>query len=283
MRLRTRALRVVLVAVAVFSGAAGIAYGTQALTGTTTAATRIFACQLKVLGTIRIVPEGTVCTRYETLISWNQQGEAGPAGQRGADGAAGPVGAMGPQGPVGSAGPQGEPGAKGDPGAPGATGATGATGPAPSLASLNGSACTNADGVASMLTVTVRADGTVGLACPAVAPPPADPEVAVTLANPDQFASALAGQGRNFLYTVTNGDAVDAQLAVSPPASSSTCGSTLAPGTSCFLSYHAVAPPLCDDATGEFTVTATATGRTSKTLVGTYDLLGTLPPGQPCP
>ena len=58
-----------------------------------------YACKSKRLGTIRIVHEGTSCTRWETQISWNQegvQGETGPAGPQGAQGPAGPEGPQGP-------------------------------------------------------------------------------------------------------------------------------------------------------------------------------------------
>jgi hypothetical protein len=94
--LRKRAARIALVSVALFAGAAGVAYGTQALTQTSTATSQIFACQLNNVGTIRIVAAGVACTKYETLISWNVQGAKGEAG---------------PAGPVGPAGTPGAPGA----------------------------------------------------------------------------------------------------------------------------------------------------------------------------
>jgi hypothetical protein len=137
-KLRQRATRVALVSVALFAGAAGVAYATQALTQTTTATTQIVACQLKALGTIRIVADATTCTKYETAISWNvagAKGDTGPQGPQGAPGLAGAAGTdgvngtngvdgkNGVDGAAGAAGPQGPQGPKGD------TGATGAQGP----------------------------------------------------------------------------------------------------------------------------------------------------------
>jgi hypothetical protein len=136
-KLGQRATRVALVSVALFAGAAGVAYATQALTQTTTATTQIIACQLKAIGTIRIVADATACSKYETAISWNVAGAkgdagpqglpgpAGPAGKdgvdgmNGVDGAAGPAGPQGPKGDTGATGAQGPQGPKGDPGSDG--------------------------------------------------------------------------------------------------------------------------------------------------------------------
>jgi hypothetical protein len=139
-KLGQRATRVALVSVALFAGAAGVAYATQTLTQTTTSSTQIVACQLKALGTIRIVTDATACSKYETVISWNVQGakgDAGPQGLQGApglagasgkDGANGTSGADGKNGADGAAGPAGPQGPKGDAGATGAEGPQGPKG-----------------------------------------------------------------------------------------------------------------------------------------------------------
>jgi hypothetical protein len=120
------------------------------------------ACMLRATGTVRLIdpslpssnPLGHCDTRFETQVSWNQQGQAGAAGSSGPKGDAGPpgqqglageAGATGPQGPAGPAGPKGDPcpatdpacvgpkGDQGDPGPagpPGPAGDTGAAGPA---------------------------------------------------------------------------------------------------------------------------------------------------------
>ena len=91
---------------AVFAVGAGVAYAAQSLSTTTT--TVINACQLKQVGTIRIVDNLNKCrATYETPLSWNVQGAAGNAG------------------PTGPAGPTGQAGATGAPGTPGATRASG--------------------------------------------------------------------------------------------------------------------------------------------------------------
>jgi hypothetical protein len=90
------------------------------------------------------------CSKGQTVVSWNQNGVAGPAGRDGVGGPAGPTGptgatgangqngidgatgAAGADGQNGAAGPPGPTGATGPPGGPpgptGPTGATGATG-----------------------------------------------------------------------------------------------------------------------------------------------------------
>ena len=85
-------------------------------------------------------------------------GEQGPAGPAGADGEQGPAGADGEQGPAGPAGADGEQGPAGPAGADGEQGPAGATGPAGPSGSTDGSACTNAAGVAG--TVVSGADST---------------------------------------------------------------------------------------------------------------------------
>ena len=154
MQIRRRSL-VCLAVLGVFGIGAGVTYAAQSLSSTTT--TVINACQLKQLGTIRIVDNLNKCSAgYVIPISWNVQGPAGstgptcpagPAGQAGAPGAkgaAGETGAAGPQGSPGIQGLQGErglPGQDGRPGSPGAEGPegdSGGPGPAGSTAPTGG-------------------------------------------------------------------------------------------------------------------------------------------------
>jgi hypothetical protein len=104
--------------------------GSRALAATSTAV--INACQLKNLGTIRVVTDPSKCNaNLETAISWNvvgPRGDTGPAGATGATGPAGPQGAKGDVGATGPAGPKGDTGATGAKGDTGATGAPGADG-----------------------------------------------------------------------------------------------------------------------------------------------------------
>ncbi len=81
------------------------------------------------------------CSKGQTLVSWNQNGLAGPTGASGVNGTAGQAGATGSTGatgapggngaagPTGAAGPSGGTGATGPTGTNGVAGPTGATGP----------------------------------------------------------------------------------------------------------------------------------------------------------
>ena len=65
----------------------------------------IQSCQLKALGTIRIVKAASDCnTKLETPLAWNAQGPAGAAGAPGTPGLKGDKGDPGVQGPAGPAG-----------------------------------------------------------------------------------------------------------------------------------------------------------------------------------
>jgi hypothetical protein len=66
------------------------------------------------------------CSRDQTVVSWNQNGLAGPTGPTGAPGTNGQNGLAGPTGATGATGPSGGP--TGPTGPTGATGATGANG-----------------------------------------------------------------------------------------------------------------------------------------------------------
>ncbi len=131
---RKRAARLAGVSIALTAGAAGIAFAAQAMTATTTTANVINACQLKNLGTIRIVTDPRHCNAtLEAAISWNVQGskgDPGATGPAGTTGAVGPKGETGATGPAGVAGASGAGGVAGPEGATGATGAVGADGPA---------------------------------------------------------------------------------------------------------------------------------------------------------
>jgi hypothetical protein len=171
-RLRRRVTRIVLVSLVVLAGASGAAYATQAMTQTTAATNQIFACQLKTLGTIRIVAEGVACTKYETAISWNQQGAAGQSGATGATGPAGPAGPEGPAGAAGAAGPQGAAGPAGGPGEKGAdstvAGPQGPKGdqgdPGPNQVA-DGAPCSIAGVTNGVLRITTSSDETLIMRC----------------------------------------------------------------------------------------------------------------------
>src|SRR4051794_6894027 len=71
------------------------------------------------------------CSKHETVVSWNENGAAGPTGAPGAtgqDGVAGPTGATGLAGPTGATGQNGVAGPTGATGLAGPTGATGQNG-----------------------------------------------------------------------------------------------------------------------------------------------------------
>jgi Collagen triple helix repeat (20 copies) len=71
----------------------------------------IHACYDNVSGQMRLYDveddSPRSCGSKETAVSWNQEGQAGPAGPMGETGPAGPAGSQGPTGP------QGEPGVSG--------------------------------------------------------------------------------------------------------------------------------------------------------------------------
>jgi len=106
------------------------------LAPTTASAETLYACKLNGIGTVRMVGATTICSQYETKISWNStgpQGSAGPqgpVGPTGQQGIQGPTGAQGLQGLMGPPGSTGAQGPKGDIGPAGPTGAAGAIGPA---------------------------------------------------------------------------------------------------------------------------------------------------------
>jgi hypothetical protein len=184
-----RRLRLAAVTAGLFAGAAGVAWATGTIASVAGADGRIEGCYQKQNGQLRVLRGGQDCRPSELAISWNElgvagprgatgpQGPAGPAGADGATGPAGPTGAAGTDGqagPTGATGATGPTGADGIPGSDGKTGPPGATGPS-SIAALDGSACTAADGSAATLDVTVAADGSVSLTCGGGAAPPPPP------------------------------------------------------------------------------------------------------------
>ena len=152
----------------------------------------IVGCQKRGGGFLRIVQEAADCRKNERVITWSERGAAGPAGPQGAQGPQGPAGATGLQGPAGPIGPAGAAGPigpagsagaagpKGDAGAKGPAGEQGPAGPpgpagAASLAALDGTACTRADGSAGSVDVVVNATNVVELQCKAGSGPPPPP------------------------------------------------------------------------------------------------------------
>jgi len=122
----------------------------------------IYGCQERLTGFVRIVSGPGKCLQLEIPISWNQDGPIGPIGPTGSAGPQGPTGA---QGPAGATGATGATGSQGPQGPAGSTGPMGPAGPT-SLTALTGTACTAYDGEASVLNITVAANGTVMITCP---------------------------------------------------------------------------------------------------------------------
>lgn len=145
----------------------------------------IVACQ-KPGGFLRVVDSASRCRPNEKVLTWNVRGPAGeqgppgpagPAGPAGPPGPAGPAGEPGPTGPAGPKGADGDPGPAGPPGPqgpPGAQGPQGPPGPA-SVAALDGTACTRADGSSGTVDVVTSASNLVELHCTSQAPPPPPP------------------------------------------------------------------------------------------------------------
>jgi hypothetical protein len=101
------------------------------------------ACVLNNVGTVRLIDPsrsgvlGRCESRFETEVSWSNNGQPGPQGDQGPTGPQGPAGSPGSPGakgdpgatgPAGAQGPQGEKGDPGDPGPAGAQGSQGAKG-----------------------------------------------------------------------------------------------------------------------------------------------------------
>lgn len=97
---------VVAIAAAALLVLAGVAYATIPDGGGV-----IHGCYAKSGGSLRVIDASvTNCSKSETALDWNIQGQQGPQGPQGQQGATGPQGAPGPQGaagPPGPAGPQG--------------------------------------------------------------------------------------------------------------------------------------------------------------------------------
>jgi hypothetical protein len=125
----------------------------------------ITACQKRGKGFLRAVDDASRCRQNERVIRWNARGPAGPAGPPGPAGEQGPPGLAGPAGPQGPPGPAGPQGPQGPPGSGLST-----------IADLQGTACTRADGSAGTLAVVTTAANVVELRCgdggPAPPPPP---------------------------------------------------------------------------------------------------------------
>jgi hypothetical protein len=105
-----RGPRVLVLAGAALATTAGVAFAT--IPGSDGV---INGCYEKRTGILRVIDAeaGKRCLSFETAISWNQGGTAGPQGP------------MGDKGPTGDQGPQGEPGVAGDKGPAGDTGPIG--------------------------------------------------------------------------------------------------------------------------------------------------------------
>jgi hypothetical protein len=101
---RRRWLLLVGAVLVVAAAGGGIAYATIPDAGNV-----YTACMLNGVGTVRLIdpslPSSNLmshCTKVETRITWNQQGQAGPAGPPGPKGDTGATGPQGPPGPAGA-------------------------------------------------------------------------------------------------------------------------------------------------------------------------------------
>lgn len=91
------------VSLAAFAGAAGVAYATTALSSAHQATSVIQACENPGNGTLRVVADNTTgCHANETAVTWNVVGPQGPPGPQGDTGPQGLQGDTGPQGPAGT-------------------------------------------------------------------------------------------------------------------------------------------------------------------------------------
>ncbi|HZR95857.1 MAG TPA: collagen-like protein [Gaiellaceae bacterium] len=296
--LRRRSIRIAVTAAAALAIAAGVAYATIPDAGGV-----YTACKLNVTGTIRLIDPslGTStllghCVAGETQVTWNQHGQRGLPGATGPQGAAG---ATGPQGPKGNPGVDGQSVTKADAGgncANGGVALTAANGTAyvcngadgapgaglSKLGDLNGLACTDPNGNASTVHVTVKADGSVSITCPAAQapPPPTTDEVTLTPASRTiTFAGAGTGT-RDFTLTNTGPNTVTIDSLFG--SSTTTCGSSLAAGASCTITVRADVT-FCD--TEDFPIEVTGTDTVSTAV---YDVTATLTAvggtgGRPCP
>jgi hypothetical protein len=160
-----------------------VSYATNALTATGAATQLIQACQLNVIGTIRIVTSASACNaRYETPISWNAvgpKGDPGVPGQPGTPGAAGAPGAPGKDVTIGAAGSNCANGgvaltaATGPPAyvCNGAPGAPGQAGGLTSFNSLNGLPCSIGTATGT-IALSFGSGGVASLTCNTTSTPP---------------------------------------------------------------------------------------------------------------
>ena len=198
MRVKSRAVRYPVAALALFAGAAGVSFASQALTSTRTATSVLNGCMKSRDGQLRILAVGESCLRGETAVSWNvrgPRGQTGPLGPPGEKGDTGAAGATAAQGTRGAAGATGSPGADGPAGATGAVGPTGATGPASTVAGPTGP--TGATGAASTVAGPTGPTGSTGAASTVAGPtgPTGSTGAASTVAGPTGPTGATGPEG----------------------------------------------------------------------------------------
>jgi hypothetical protein len=169
---------------------AAVLMGTTGLAGAGARADGVMtACQKPGKGFLRVVTQASACRRNERVVTWNERGAAGEQGP------AGPAGPAGAQGPAGPSGPAGQPGPKGDTGADGPAGPQGPAGTA-SLATLDGTSCTRADGAAGAVDVAVNSANVIELRCIAGGDPPPPPPIGGLVVNEidyDQVGADTSG------------------------------------------------------------------------------------------
>jgi collagen triple helix repeat protein len=131
-RRKPRAL--LLVGCAALFVSAGVAYATiPEANGTYTACVSkpVQSGTLKGVAAVGLLDTAVkpTCPSGTNQVTWNKQGQPGPAGPQGPPGAQGPAGPQGPQGNPGAQGPQGAAGAQGAQGPQGPQGTQGPAGP----------------------------------------------------------------------------------------------------------------------------------------------------------
>ena len=310
--------RFVLSSGATLAVAGGIAYAAIPDAGTST----YHACLLKNVGTIRIIdpalPASSLlqhCTTLETAITFNQQGAKGDAGTPGLPGVNGAPGLPGAAGAAGAAGQSvteanatpadcanggvaltaangtsfvcnGKDGKDGKDGADGAPGTNGTNGSGlAKIEDLNGVSCTDVNGKASTVSLTLAPDGTVRLNCTTVPTPP-PPPAPFTL-TPSSIFVAVSASSATRSFTLTNNSTGPANInsitALGGSTTTNTCGTQLTAGASCQITLKVVVVGgPCNENSDDVQVILVDSSATTVTLTATLDVLES-PGSTPCP
>ena len=203
-------------------------------------------------------------------------GLTGATGQLGPKGDPGATGATGPQGPKGDTGPQGPPGAPGKDGS-----GSGLT----KIDDLNRVACTDVNGAASNVVVSLAADGSLSLKCTTVPLPP--PPVGSVTLTPSSISATRIGAGtatRTFTLSNNTTNPINISSVQQDGIAVGGCGTQMAPGATCSITVSVTVQVICDSNATTVTVigTESVTG-TPFTLSANLDLTTFPHTGQLCP